>query len=215
MRHTMVLGLMVMVAAGCAAHEKASERPLPPPVVAAAAHDTDGGVFREQAIQVTARVQAIDQKTRIVTLRGPEGNVFDVHAGAEVKNLAQVHAGDDVVITYYESVAITVHKPGEKEPMIETSVDVSRAKPGETPAASDVQRTTVVATVLGTNKREGTITVKGPRGKVRTVAVRDPSKLEGVAIGDLIQLVYTEAAAIAVEKPTGGGKKIHGGAQQE
>ena len=67
----------------------------------------------------------------------------------------------------------------------------------------------------GTNKREGTITVKGPRGKVRTVAVRDPSKLEGVAIGDLIQLVYTEAAAIAVEKPTGGGKKIHGGAQQE
>jgi Cu/Ag efflux protein CusF len=211
MRRTMLTAMMVVVAAGCAAqHERAEERPIAPPVAAVAKADADRGVFRAHAVQVTARVQAIDYATRLVTLRGPEGNVFEVHAGPEVKNLAQVHAGDDVVTTYYESIAITAHKAGEKEPMLETTVELSRAKPGETPAGSDVQRTTVVATVVGINRQEDTLTVKGPRGKTVTVAVQDPTKLEHLAIGDRIQLVYTEALAISVEKPGAAtGEKKH------
>src|SRR3954471_17668790 len=196
-----VLLVVVVLTAGCAAHEK--ERPIPPPAAAVAKSEGEKSVFRAQAIQVTARVDAVDYNTRIVTLRGPEGNVFDVHCGPDVKNLAQVHVGDDVVTTYYESLVISAHKPGEKQPVIETSVASSRAKPGETPAAADVQRTTVVATVVGLNKRDGTVTVKGPRGKVVTVAAEDPSRLEQLAIGDRIELVYTEALAIAVEKAPG------------
>jgi hypothetical protein len=197
----MMVGVMAALAVGCAAQRKsAEERPIPPPVAAVAAGDLDKGVYSARAVQVTARVQAIDQATRLVTLRGPEGNVFEIHAGPEVRNLAQVQVGDDVVVSYYESVAITAHKPGEKEPVIETSVDVSRAKLGETPAGSDVQRTTIVATVVGINRSEGTVTVKGPRGKTVTVAARDPKRLERLAIGDLIELVYTEALAIGVEK---------------
>jgi hypothetical protein len=205
---TMMVGVMAALAVGCAAQRKSEERPIPPPVAAAAAGDLDHGVYGAQAVQVTARVQAIDYTTRVVTLRGPEGNVFEIHAGPEVKNLAQVHVGDDVVVSYYESLAITAHKPGEKEPVIETTVETSRAKLGETPAASDVQRTTVVATVVGINRAEGTVTVKGPRGKTVTVAARDPKRLERLAIGDLIELVYTEALAISVEKaPADGGTK--------
>jgi hypothetical protein len=43
---------------------------------------------------VTAQVQAVDLAKRIVTLKGPEGNVFDVKVGDEVRNLPQVKVGD-------------------------------------------------------------------------------------------------------------------------
>lgn len=212
MRNAIMIGLAAALAVSCAARTEAPvARPVPPPAVAVTSGGDERSVFRAQSVQVTARVQAIDHTARLVTLRGPEGNVFQVHAGDEVKNLAQVHEGDDVVVTYYEAVAVTVHEPGEKEPMIETSVDVSRAKVGETPGASDVRRTTVVATVVGLNKQDGTLTVKGPRKKVVTVAVQDRSKLEHVKVGDMIQLVYTEALAIGVDKaPVGEGEKKHG-----
>jgi hypothetical protein len=213
MRRTMMIGMMVL-AAGCAAHEK-PERPIPPPAAGVSRSEGEKSVFRAQAVQVTARVDAVDYKTRVVTLRGPEGNVFDVHCGPEVKNLAQVHVGDDVVTTYYESLAISAHKPGETQPLIETTVASSRAKPGETPGAADVQRTTVVATVVGINKHAGTVTVKGPRGKVVTVSAEDPKRLDQLAIGDHIELVYTEALAIGVEKAPGSeksnGSHHHGG----
>ena len=63
-------------------------------------------------------------------------------------------------------------------------------------------QTTVTATVVGLNKKKGTITLKGPRGKTVTLAAREPKRLEPVEVGDLIEAVYTEAVAISVEKPS-------------
>ena len=40
-------------------------------------------VKKEQTITGTATVQAVDQTTRIVTLQGPKGEVFDLKAGEE------------------------------------------------------------------------------------------------------------------------------------
>jgi len=47
-------------------------------------------VKKEQTITETATVEAVDQATRVVTLKGSKGNVFDITAGEEVRNLAQV-----------------------------------------------------------------------------------------------------------------------------
>ena len=62
--------------------------------------------------------------------------------------------------------------------------------------------TTITATVVGLDKRKGTITLKGPRGKTVTLTAREPKRLEPVKVGDLIEAVYTEAVAISVEKPS-------------
>jgi hypothetical protein len=43
---------------------------------------------------------------------------------------------------------------------------------------------------------------------VVTVAAEDPKNLDRIVVGDLIQLVYTEALAVSVDKaPAGGGTK--------
>jgi hypothetical protein len=185
---------------GCSAREAATP---PPPVASATVTDEPGRVVEEGVVSVAATVVEVDQKKRVVMLRDSEGRDFDITVGPEVKNLPQVKKGDEVVASYYESMAITVRKPGEAEPGAATGDVVATAEPGQKPAGAAAQQTTIVATVVGLNKRNGTITLKGPRGKVVTVPARDPKRLEHVKVGDLLEVVYTEAVAISVEKPSG------------
>jgi hypothetical protein len=48
--------------------------------------------------KVEATVEAINPTTREVTLKGPEGKVVTVTADSRVRNLANVHVGDKVVV---------------------------------------------------------------------------------------------------------------------
>ena len=191
-------GALIGTMAGCSARQTNP----PPPVAAVATTETATGVVDEEVVTVAAKVVAVDLENRVVTLRGPDGKVTDVTVGDEVRNLPQVRKGDDVVATYYESIAFTLRKPGEATPGVEVADTAVRAKPGEKPGAAAGSQTTITATVVGLNKQKGTVTLKGPRGKVVTVTAREPKRLEPVKVGDLIEVVYTEAIAISVEKPS-------------
>jgi hypothetical protein len=59
-------------------------------------------------------VVAVDQKTRLVTLKGEDGKNFEVEAGTAVQHLDQVKPGDIVVATYTESLAFQVANRGER-----------------------------------------------------------------------------------------------------
>ena len=61
---------------------------------------------------VVATIEAIDEATQHVTLRGPEGNVIKVKA-QNPENLKKGKVGDSVRLTYTEAVAISVRKPGK------------------------------------------------------------------------------------------------------
>ncbi len=69
-----------------------------------------GGLVAD-TIQITANVDAIDAKTRTITLKGPEGNVRTFKVDKSVKNFAQIKKGDQVVLRYTEALAIAVTKP--------------------------------------------------------------------------------------------------------
>jgi hypothetical protein len=61
--------------------------------------------------EVTAKVEAINYEKRMVTLRGPDGNVKTFPVGQRVKNLNNVKVGDEVVLRLTEALAIAVEKP--------------------------------------------------------------------------------------------------------
>lgn len=151
-------------------------------------------------VTVTATVEAIDQKTRMVTLKGPQGNSVTFKAGEQVKNLAQVKVGDTVLAKYYESVAVEVKKPGEAKPGVTTQEAVTRAKPGETPKGLAVSQVTVTTTITAIDKKKPSVTLKGADGKLTTVKVRNPKNLENVKVGDQVVITYTEALALSLEK---------------
>src|SRR4029079_13075717 len=97
-------------------------------------------------VTAAARVEDVDLQKRIVTLRTAKGELGGVEVGREVRNLPQIRKGDDVVVTYYESVAITLKKPGEATPGITTAAVGERAKLGEQPHGAVAHQTTVTAT---------------------------------------------------------------------
>lgn len=185
--------MSVITAAACALAFAACAAPPPKPVV------------RENLVQKTATVESIDQASRLVTLRGEDGNAVTVKVSDEVKNLPQVKEGDKVTISYYEALAAEVKKPGEGVEGVETNVSAVKAPPGSMPAAGAgvLMRTTVVIDSVDTTFN--TVTFKRSDGALRTVAVQTPEGqkfIKGLKKGDHVEVAYTEALAIEV-KPAG------------
>lgn len=157
-------------------------------------------VKKERTVTATATVQAIDLDKRVVTLKGPEGNVFDVTVGKEARNLPQLKVGDEVTVKYYEALSAKVYKKGEA-PQVEGATEgLARTKPGEKPGGIAGRQMTVTATVEAIDMKKPTVTLKGSEGKLLTVKIKDRKNLENVKVGDEVVLTYSEALAISVEK---------------
>jgi Cu/Ag efflux protein CusF len=148
--------------------------------------------------QVTATVTKIDQKTREVTLKAEDGREHSFVVDPAVKNLAQVNAGDKVVATYTEALAYEVKKGGTAG--ASAAVGGGTAEPGATPAGVVARQVTITVSITAIDPKVPSVTFKGPQGNTRTIKIKDPAKLQGVSVGDTVQLTYTEAMAIKIEK---------------
>ncbi len=172
-----------------------------------AAEGKKPSVKKERTTQVTATVEAVDLENRIVTVKGPEGNIVDIKAGDQVKNLAQVKVGDTVNITYYESIAVKVYKAGEAPKENTAALGAERlAKPGEKPSGIARAQVTITATVESISPNKTTATLKMADGKFKVVKIENKKNLDNVKVGDEVVITVTETLAIAV-KPAKTAKK--------
>ncbi len=153
------------------------------------------GIARTASVQAT--ITKIDQKTREITLTGPQGDEVTVEAGPEVKNFSQLKAGDKVEMQYVESLVLELKKGGGM-PVERTEENATTsAKPGETPGAAGGRRITVVGDVVDVDAAANKVTVKGPKRTV-VLDVADPQQLKMIAKGDQVQATYTEAIAVSM-----------------
>ena len=67
--------------------------------------DVPGGMVVNM-LQVAGVVESIDYGSRLVSVRGPEGNLLAVTAGDDVQNLEQIRTGDVISVEYTESLAM-------------------------------------------------------------------------------------------------------------
>ena len=148
------------------------------------------------AVEVTATVTKIDHKTREVTLKASDGQEYSFVAGDAVKNLAQVKKGDVVTAAYTEALVYEVKKGGKAG--AETAVAGGTAASGKKPAGAIGQQTTVTVKIAAIDSKVPSVTFKGPAGNTRTIKVLHPEKLQGVSVGDTVEITYTEALAIKV-----------------
>jgi len=192
-RHlTTMLGLLAasILAAPAALAQRA-------PVATGAMSSEPGKVSAARAVEVAAGVTAVDKATRTMTLKGPEGRVFDVVAGDEVRNFDQIKPGDQVVVRYLQALAMAVRKgSGIRESR--QSADALRAQPGAKPGAAVARQVTVVADVIDVSEARKTITIRGPKGNVIDLDVQNPDHFKVVKKGDQIEVDYVESVAVAV-----------------
>jgi Cu/Ag efflux protein CusF len=159
------------------------------------------GVFADESINITATVEVIDYQNRLVTVKGPEGNLLTVTADDSVKNFDQIKTGDTVSIDYYASVAIYVRK-SDQAPMAEEDDIIETAPLGQKPAAFELKVDEITATVTNIDYDTRSITLKGPQGNEMTFNTSDKvKKFNEIKAGDEVVARVTQALAIAVNKP--------------
>ena len=160
---------------------------------------TPGAVLADTT-RVEAEVVGVDKKSRTVTLKGPEGNVFDVTVGKEVKNFPQIKVGDRVIAEYAEALALKLKKGSGLRETVEKS-DMQTAKPGQKPGAVKTREVDFVADVVDVDSKTGTVTILGAKGRIVKLKIKDPAVLAEIKKGDQIEGTYVQATGIIVVPP--------------
>jgi len=191
----------ILIACGLSLAACAKPKPPPPPVAVTSIEQGKNSITSTNVVTATATVLAIDHQTRMVTLLKSNGERVHFRVSDEVKNLPQVKKGDQVNVTYYESIALHLRKRGRGRMGVTVDEDAARAEPGQLPAGAVAQETTVTSKVVAIDRRNQTATLLLPSKERITFPVQDPSRLDRVKVGDLVKLTYREALAIAVERP--------------
>ncbi len=148
--------------------------------------------YEEQLITTPVTVEDIDRKTRMLTVRTPDGQRSTVHVPPEVQRFDKLKKGDKIDLAYYRAVAVHV------VPAHPTSTNNSNTNNGQP------RQTTATATpaqVVSVNKRDNTMQVKAENGKTQTVSAGDDGvrqNMQNLKPGDVVELIYTEAEATSI-----------------
>jgi len=157
-----------------------------------------------EATQVTFSVEAVNVEKRLITLKGPEGNVGEFEVGEQVQRLAEIKPGDKLNAEYKVGAVAELREPTAEEksaPALE--VVAGERGTSEAPPAGGIARAVrVVTTIDALDKTNQTLTVKGPEGNTVTVHVEDPTMFDHLAIGQSIVVTFAESLALSVEPGT-------------
>ena len=189
-----IAALCLACASACSTPEVAAPAAAAPTPAPAAA---PRGETLIATVEVTAIVTAIDQKTREVTLKKDDGTEVAFVASEDVKNLAQVKVGDVLHVVYAEALAYEVRKGGATVAPA-TAIAGGAAELGQRPGGALARQTTATVAITAIDPKVPSVTFQGPAGNSRTIKVLHPEKLEGVSVGDTVDLTFTEALAIKV-----------------
>ena len=152
-----------------------------------------------QVVKASATVDAVDAKTRAITLKLANGEKRTIVAGDQVKNFDQIHVGDTVTVGYVEALTLELKKGGKEVVHRTEKTAMERSKPGEKPGGAMGREITAVADVVNVDEQKKLVSVKNKEGKIIDLNIRDPEQLKLIKKGDQIQATYTEALAISVD----------------
>jgi hypothetical protein len=163
------------------------------------AQDANLPVVTAHSHRVTATVKALDPATRQITLDTPRG-VISFQVDPSVERLDNVHAGDKVIVNYYQGIAAQLAK-GDKKVADPAGTTFAYKSPGGKPGGGAGQSVTATVTILAINSTTHTAVFKNSDGTVDSVDVQAPQMqefLKTLKPGDSVDVTYTESVAISV-----------------
>jgi hypothetical protein len=170
---------------------------LASPLVTTAAAQTK--TLQGETKTVTASVEAIDAKTRTLTLKGPEGYYVDVEAGPDVARFNEIKVGDKITAKYYENVVLRLKAPGEKS--VDSDTDGVTRGAGARPGGTVAAQRTITATITAIDPDVPSITFTGPHNWKYSSRVEDKKALAKVKVGDKVDITWTAALLVSLDTP--------------
>ena len=138
---------------------------------------------------MTATVEAIEQSTRKVTLKEPDGSYTMVTAPPEMKRFSELKVGDKVTVRYYENIVLRLKEPGEKD--VDTGTGATTRGTGANPGATVAEQRTITATITQLDQEAAVDHVHGAqrldvqlaRGRQEDAATRSRSATRSTSPG--------------------------------
>ena len=200
-RESIMKKLIIVLAALAACGASTAQTAAAPASKAApAASPSVPAVLTGEVFKTEAEVLSVDATKRQVTVRMADGQVVSKTLGPEVKNFAQIKAGDRVEATYTRSLRVNFRKGAGVRSTNEMK-DSANAAPGAKPGAAAVREVRFVADITEMDMKTGIISVKGASGQTYTAKLTNPAVLKGYAVGDQAEGVFREVAALRVVTP--------------
>ncbi|WP_421988418.1 hypothetical protein [Roseococcus sp.] len=185
LRYTLAAGLLATVPAIAQ-----TRRPAPEPTAIT------------RAVTATAIVESIDRTTRQVVLRAQDGTIETVVAGPNVRNLAQVHPGDSVVLEFGQAMIVALANPADGAAPVGAGHAEARTRPGQRPGAASVDGVRARVTIDAVDRRTNTVTFTGPSGVQRTARPQERELIafvRSLRAGQQVDIVYARSVALRVE----------------
>jgi hypothetical protein len=158
---------------------------------------TAGGIF-VQTLEIAAKVAAIDQASRKVTLVSDDGIKQVVKAGPEVINFDQIRVGDQLTVTATEELVVEMSAAGDTDEAVSLVALAPRgAKPGG--MVAEAVQVTGTITAIDADKRTATLTFQD--GTTRTFPVRSDVDLLQRRVGEKVTFRVAGMIALKVQKP--------------
>ena len=152
-----------------------------------------------EAKTLTVTVEAIEQATRELTVKRPDGSYDVFYMPSTIKRFETLKVGDKITARYYENMVLQLKAPGEKD--VNTgSMGVTKAEGGKAAVTSARQRT-ITATIAAIDPQVPSITFTGPNGWKYSGRVQDKAALAKVKVGDKLDITWTEALLLSIDEP--------------
>jgi hypothetical protein len=158
------------------------------------------GAIAGKLTTASATVEKVNADKHELTLKSSDNKPFTINVPDNVARLDNVKPGDKLRVSFYESVAVSLAKPGEA-PVGQQKSIVSTRTPGALPGGAVAKQITTTAKIVKVADSKDELTIAGKSGKETTIKVDDPqvqSQLSKLKVGDRIQTTFTQAMATSV-----------------
>jgi Cu/Ag efflux protein CusF len=156
-------------------------------------------VTSSEVTEITAKITAIDKTARLVTLTDKDGESDTIYCGPEVQRFDALKVGDTVTFSYRESVAVAIRKAGQPSGLPTKTTPAVTRTPGQKPGGTVAQQETATVTIKAIDSKVPSVTVLTEDGRTVSFKVEEKKYLDGVKVGDRVEITYTEALAISVK----------------
>ena len=147
---------------------------------------------------VTGRVERVDGFSRSLTIKTGDGAAHTVYVGPELAIFRELKVGDTVLVRIVESIIVEA-RPGAKTTSLMDTTAAAKKAP-EAAQGDVLQQLKAVVTIVSVDSPTQMVVYKGADNRAVQRQVRDPRLLDGLKAGDVIEITFTRARAIDLQR---------------
>ena len=155
-----------------------------------------------QVTELRGTVEDVDAADRLVTIKGDKGRTVTIEVGPRVQDLDQLKPGDEVVAKRYLAIMVSAHKVGDDAMRKKTVLAEGGAVAVDYPAGVYGREVAETIEILDIDNFKKSIAFRNAKGQYREVSMKAPhleGRLDEFQKGDMVEVVYREGLAIALD----------------